>query len=486
MLLRRVNQIPKNMNKKRFLLLFALICIMSTATLQAQTVWSLERCIDHALINNLDIRRQHLEADRAQNAVIQSYGNFIPTLSGSSNYGYRYGRSIDQVTNEIYTERIAYQNMSMSGGLNLFSGFQAINNYRLSQARQSAVNYDTESLQNDMILNIANAYLRILYLEDMVDVTRQQLEVTMEQLERTKVLREGGTVTRGHLLEMEAMAAEEEVRYTDAQNRLSLAYLDLIIMLELDPDEDFAIERPDLVMESTSFYYEPEHIYQKALQTEPSVFAAKQRIEMAEKSLAINRGSRAPSLQLQSSMSSAYSEAFRRIANGDNNNATAAVARSYNPNDYMLRNNDIAFEIVPYREQISQNFARSIQLSLYIPISNRLQTRTNIQNARIDLEQSRLNYERQKNNLGRIIHQAHGDALAAYKSYTSNTKSLEAARESFHYAEQRFNLGLMSSLEFNEAKARLNRAEINALQAMYEFIFMVKILEFYQGEGFTL
>ena len=474
------------MNKKSFLLLFVTLFLITPAVLHAQSTWSLERCIDHALINNLDIRRQQLEVERARHAAIQSYGNFLPTLSGSSSYGYRYGRSVDQVTNEIFTQRIASQNMYMSGSLNLFSGFQAINSYRLNQARQNAVSYETESMENDLILSIANAYLRILYLEDLVDITGQQLSVSTEQLERTRVLKQGGTVTRGHLLEMEAMAAEEEVRYTNAQNQLSLAYLDLIILLELDPEDDFSIERPVLVMESHSFFYDPDHIYQKALQTEPSIFAAQERVEMAEKNLAISRGSRIPNLFLTSSLSTAYSEAFRRLANNDNANTLATIPRSANPNDYMLRNGDPVFEVIPYREQLSQNFSRNIQIGINIPILNRLQARTSIQYARIDLEQSRLNYERQKNNLGRVIHQAHADALAAYKSYMSNEKSLEAARESFHFADQRFNMGLMSSVEFNEAKTRLNRAEINALQAMYEFIFMAKILEFYQGEGFSL
>ncbi len=449
-------------------------------------LWSLQDCIDHALANNLDVRLQRLDAEKAGHDVTRSYSMVLPTLSASTNAGVSFGRSIDQVTNEFFTERIASQRMSTTGSVFLFAGFQTINNIRYNLARHTAMRHDTERMEHDLILTIANAFLQIMYLEDMLEVREEQLDISRQQVERTRILFEGGTVSRGDLLEMEAIAAEEEVRHTSIKNQLNLAYIELIYLLELDPGTTFRIKRPELTVEEITLFLDPASIVEKAMGVEPAITAAQQRIAMAENGLAISRGQRLPVLSLHTTVGTAYSEAFQRVAN---NNQAGNMAASLSPSpvrDQMQLANAPVLETIPYRDQISENLSRSIQLSLHIPIFNHLQTRRNIQHARIDLNQAKINYERTKNDLSKIIHQAHADALAAYQEYISNTKALDAARESFQFSDQGFGLGLVSTLEFNEAKARLNRAEVSALQSGYEFVFKVKILEFYQGEGFVL
>ncbi len=465
---------------------FFVFMFLSPLNVTSQSPWSLQDCTDHALENNLDIRRQRLDAERAGHDLVQSYANVLPTLGAGTSVGFNLGRSIDQVTNEFFTERIASQRMLASSDLHIFAGFRTINNIRYNLARQTAFRYDTEKMENDMILTIANAYLQILYFEDMLEVAQQQLEISRQQVERTRILYEGGTVSRGDVLETEAMAAEEEVRVTNTKNHLDLAYLELIHLLELDPEKDFSIEHPEIKIEEIPFLYDPGLVVEKALHIEPSVTAARERIAMAENGLAITRGQRIPTLSLHTGLGTAYSEAFKRVPNNLAKNTPASVT-AQSPVMALDANNGMpAPETVPYRDQLSENYYRSVQLTLNIPIFNHLRVRTNVQHARIDLEQARIGYQRTKNNLSQIIHQAHADALAAYQEYVSNTKALEAAKESFQFSEQGFGLGLVSTLEYNEAKARLNRAEVSALQSVYEFVFKVKILEFYQGEGFVL
>ncbi len=466
------------------LLLFAIVMLQSFAT-RAQTVWNLPDCIAHALENNLDIRHQRMQAERASHDLVQSYANVLPALNAGSSFGYNYGRTIDQVTNEYFTERIASQRISASGNIHLFAGFRTINNIRYSLARQTALRYDTERMQNDLILTIANAYLQILYFEDMLEVARQQLELSRQQVERTRILLQGGTVSRGDLLEMEAMAAEEEVRMINTKNHLNLAYLELVYLLELDPEQEFTIERPGLKVADIPFIYDPGTVVEKALNIEPSVTAARERISMAENGLDITRGQRLPTLSLSTNLGTAYSEAFKRLANNDQTQMLHAGAGGGHL-AYAKNGNTPVLETIPYRDQLTENYYGSVHLILNIPIFNNMQTRTNIQHARINLEQAKIGYESTKNRLSQVIHQAHADALAAYQGYVSNTKALDAAKESYQFSEQGFGLGLVSTLEYNEARARLNRAEISALQAMYEFVFKVKILEFYQGEGFVL
>ncbi len=473
---------------KHFPKLIVISCLLLSSVISsAQHLWSLERCINYALENNLDVRRQRLQEDRARHDVTQSYAYLAPTIDANSRLGFNFGRSIDVVTNEFFTERIASQVLSANGNLRLFAGFRTINNIRYNLARQTAFKYDTEKLENDLILTIANAYLQILYFEDMLDVASQQLEISRQQVNRTRILLEGGTVSRRDLLEMEAVAAEQEAIFTNIQNNLNLSYLELIHLLELDPKMDFAVERPSMEVAEIQVIVDPANVLEKAGNAEPSLTAARQRITMAERNLSIINGERIPTLSLNTSIGSRYSEAFTRVVNDNRQSTSTALHhQGHKPATPVKTDEEPMVETIPYREQITDNYARSAFLTINIPIFNSFQTRTRIQHARIDLDQARINYEQTRNNLSRIIHQAHADALAAYQDHNSNSKALEASRESFAYAEEGFTLGRVSTLEYNEAKARLHRAEVNVLQSMYEFVFKVKILEFYQGDGFRL
>ncbi|MFP4064017.1 MAG: TolC family protein [Bacteroidales bacterium] len=453
----------KNVNPLSIALLSLIILL--PFSLHGQSIWSLERCIDYALEHNLDIREQHLETGRADQDVTEAYANLAPSLNAGSRAGFNFGRSIDEVTNEFSTERVASQNFHVSSSMTLFAGFQTINNIRRNLALQTALKHDSESLENETILTIANAYLQVLYFEDMLEVAEQQLENAREQVEQTRIMVEGGALSKGELLDMEANAAEREVSYTNTGNQLSLAYLELINLLELDPTEDFTVERPPVEVEDLTVMHEPENVYSKALQIEPSVAAAAKRIELAEHQLSMARGQRYPSLTLNSSIGTAYSEGFKRM---EENQDTPVL------------------ETIPYNDQLSENLFRSVHITLQIPIFNNLRTRTNIQHAHIDRERAEIRLERTKTRLNQVIHQSHADAMAAYQAYLSNTKALEAARESLSHADESFRLGLMSTMEYNEAITRFNRAETNLIQSTYEFVFMVKILEFYQGEGFVL
>ncbi len=473
-------------------LILCFVLLIFSPPLSAQQPWTLQDCIDHALQHNLDIRHQRLQSERTGHDVYQSYAMVLPSFDASSGAGLRFGRSVDEVTNEIFTERLASHRIHADGSMRLFAGFQTINNIRYNLSRQTAVRYDTRSMENDLILTIANAFLQILYFEDMVEVAREQLELSRQQVDKTRILFEGGTVSRGNLLEMEAVAAEDEVRYTAAQNHLNLSYIELTYLLELDPEEPFSIARPNtLDVEESQVLQDPAVIADRAMRIEPTVAAARERITMAERYVDITRGRRWPGLSLNGGYQTAYSEAFTRVVNEGGGNGEAAMMAFGMPvrhPDPGHRDNqpEIIREVIPYREQIRDNYSFTVQFVLRVPIFNNWQVRNSIQQSRIDLEQARLGYERSRNNLGQVIHQAHADALAAYKEYMSYNKSLEAARESYAFSEQGFALGLVSSLELNEAKARLNRAEVSALQSVYEFVFKTKILEFYQGEGFVL
>jgi outer membrane protein len=447
------------------LFVFLLIAQLISPLYSSKT-WSLEDCIDHALTHNIEIRLQLLDEKETSYILKQSYGNFLPNLNADASHGYSFGRSVDPFTNDFSTERIMRQNAGVSSSVTLFAGFQNVNYLRYNLLRSTALRYDTEKLKNDIILTIAAAYMQILYSEDFVETANQQVGIIGQQLERTRALFQGGTIPRGNVLEIEARLAEEELNLITANNNLRLAYLELIQILDLDPADTFTVQRPETDITDQFVGLDPTVVFEKALTVQPAIKSAEFRILMAEKQISLDRGRLSPNLSLIANMGTGYSEASLRPV--------------------LVEGSDPVFEPKPYRDQIRDNFSQYVGVSLRIPIFNSWQVRTRISRSRVDLDRAQNQFQLTRNNLNKAIQQAHADALAAWQKHQATIKSLDAFEESFNYTRQRFDLGMVSSVEFNESQTRLATAEREALQAKYDFIFKMKIMEFYMGEGFRL
>lgn len=449
-------------------IVIALLLIFSAPgvlTASDGAVWSLQRSIDHALRNNLDLRQQRLNEDRGRVDLQRSYANLFPTLGGVSSQGFNYGRTIDPFTNEFATERVLVHNFNGYSDMVLFSGFQNINAIRASIHRNTALRYDTQRLQNDIILAITAAYLQILYHEEMVVVAEEQMEVINLQMERSRIMFEGGSISRGNLLEVEAQQAQEELVLLNARNALQLSYLELIQLLDLDPEQPFMVEPLSVEADARTALQEPEIVVQRALTVEPSVLAAKSRLSMARRDLAWARGGYSPRLTFGAQVGSGYSEAALRRVETENGPV---------------------YERKPYADQISDNFNTFVRVTLQVPIFNRLQVRQRVSLSRIDIESAQIGYEQRKNQLSKLIYQAHSDALAAWQRYVATQKSGEAFDEAFRFARQAFDQGMINAIDYNEARVRQARAQANLLQSKYEYLFKQRVLDFYQGEELGL
>lgn len=467
------------------ILVFAFSPLLMTTSILAQQAWTLQDCIDHAMRHNLEIKLQELNEESGRYDVEQSYANFLPNLNAEASQGLSYGRSVDPFTNEFSTEKIMRQNAGASTSVILFAGFQNVNYMRRNILRHTALRHDTERMKNDITLSIAAAFMQILYNEDFVETAQQQVELISQQLERTRILYEGGTVPRGSLLEIEARLAEEKVNLVNAENNLRLSYLELIQLLDLDPADEFVVVRPEMEITDQVVLRDPAAAYKKALQIEPGVQAAFSRIHMAEKFLAQERGRRSPVLALIGSIGTGYSQANQQLVRQE---SLGSVQIGYLADNTPVFTDGFRniFETKPYNDQIRDNFSQYVGLNLRIPVFNRWEVRTRVQQSKVELNRARNEYELTRNNLNKTIQQAHADAIAAYQKYQATTKSLDSYLEAFNYTRQRFDLGMVSSVEFNESQTRLARAERETLQARYDFIFKMKIMEFYMGEGFKL
>lgn len=436
------------------------IFLLTVGTLTfSQNPWNLKQCIEYALENNIQVKQQELNVKMNENQVTRAKYNAFPNLNASANHNYSFGRAIDYGSNTV-SQDLEATSFSINSSVSLFNGFQITNTKKQEQLNLSAALSDVEKLKNNIALNIAAAYLQILFNKEMLETAEGQKELTMLQVERTRQLVNAGSLPERNLLEIEAQLASDEMQIVNAQNQLDLSYLTLTQLLELKSPEGFSILKPDLSdFKETIPADSPVNVFEQAQQILPQIKGASLRVQSAQQGVEIAEGGQYPRL----SLSTSYSSGARRYLKG-------------NP----LTADD------PFMEQIRDNTSATVGLSLSIPIFNGWQVKTSISNAKVNLENAQLNLELEKNLLYKDIQQAYADAVAAQKKYDATGKNVDALQEAFRSAEQQFTLGLVNSVEYTTSKTRLNQAQADMISAKYEFIFKSKILDFYQGQALNL
>lgn len=449
---------------KKFILLLATFSVLFFSSAWAQNVWSLRDCIMYAFENNIHIKQQVLSTQYNENVLTQSKVAVAPNLNAGANQGFSFGRSLDQSTYDFITERSTSSSVNLSSSVTLFNGLQQKNTIDQNRFNLLASLQDLEKLKNDIALFLASAYLQILFNRELLQVAIDQHELTLQQVERTAKLVEAGSLARGALLEIQAQAASEELNVIEAQNRLDISYLDLTQALDLDSVGDFEIEIPEFGdVARDPILISVGSIYRDALRVLPQVQGAEYRVRSAYEGLSIAQGGRSPRLTLGAQWYTVFSSTYQR-----------------------LNLQTMEMEDIPFWDQIDQNRSTSLSLGLNIPIFNRWMVNTNISNARLDVLNSELTLETTRMDLYKSIQQAYADAIAARKKYLATEEALISMEESFKYTEEKFEVGLVNTVDYNAEKNRLTQTQSNLLQAKYDYIFKIKILDFYRGIPITL
>ncbi len=467
------------------------VFLFSFFTSSAQTnSWNLQQCIEYALQNNIQVKQNILNQRLSEATLLQNKAQMLPNISGNISDAYNNGQRIDPFTNQFVSgDWTQSQNFSLSSSVTLFGGFQTLNSIKQSKYDLLASQQDVLKIQNDISLNIASAYLQILFAEELLATAISQSDITKLQVDRTKQLVEVGNLPKGNLLDIQAQMANEEVTVVNAENNLSLASLNLIQMLNIDTVKSFSIAKPqitmpaDIVLNTT-----PTRVFDEALTKQPEIKSAEYKLLSSEKGIAIARAGMFPRLAFSASYGSGFSGARKDIGlptyNGyvPNGNLTSAGDTVYEPSFSF----DPDPPITPFKSQIENNLNRSFGFYLTVPIFNNLQSYTAIKRAKINRENSALALQLQKDNLRKTIQQAFNDASSSLKRYQASNKAINAMEESFMYMEQKFNVGAVTTAEYNDSKNKLTKAKSDLLQAKYDYVFKLKVLDFYQGKPISL
>lgn len=462
---------------------------MNTGLLRAQemdTEFSLDDCINYAIEHNIDIKKQMLGVKAVEADLLQSKLIMLPDLNAGGNHVYNWGQTIDRYTNEFATNRVLSNNFYLSSNLTLFNGLRKINTMKQNEIELEASRYDLDYTMDNISITIAGFYLDILFNEELLKVAEEQLAVTSQQVERMRKMVAAGSMAKGDLLNIEAQAATEELQLVEMQNNVQLSYLNLMQLIDYPVSEAFSIEKPELrAIEAPSIAIKSDDIYDIAVNNRPEVKSAELRVESAEKGISLARGYLSPTLSLSGTWATGYSGARTEGLNPFQEVIPFGFTES-GENVYVQTESFEEFQTVPWDQQIRDNNNRTVGLNLQIPIYNGWQVRTAINKAKIAREEAGYNLQQTKLELNKEIQQAYLDAVSALKNYNAAEKKVRAQREAFKYAQQRFDVGLLNSVEYNETKKELTKAESELLRAKYNYIFTTTVLDFYMGRPLSI
>ena len=438
------------MRKRLFLGTIAtLVTILSAIQpASAQQAWTLRQCTEYAVSNNLQIKQRGNQCRQRELQLSTARNSRLPNLSGTVGESFSFGRGLTM--DNTYTNRsTSSTSFSLGTSVPLFTGFQIPNNIKLSQLNLEAATQDLEKAKNDIRMQVAKAFVQILYDMEIFDVAERQIEIDSMQVARLEKFFENGKASGAEVSQQKATLAQSRLTATQAQNNLQLALLALSQLLELPSPEDFTVARPN-TEKFQPIPNDPNQIYEEALLFKPEVRAEQLRLDASEKSIKIAQAGLYPSLSL----------------NG-------GLQTNYYKTSGMQQDN--------FGTQIKNNFSQYIGLNLSIPIFNRFSTRNSVRSARIDRENQKLQLDNVKKTLYKEIQQVYYNAVGAQAKLSSCEAARQSSTDAFVLAQAKYENGKATITEFNEAKNRYLKAESDLVQARYEHLYQTTLLDFYRG-----
>lgn len=452
----------------------------------ATKIWNLQECVDYALENNLTVKNQEFTVGINEVNLLQSRMNLLPSLNGSANYGRNWGRSINPGTNIVTNQQQDNGFGSLSANWTLFSGLRNLNTIKQSEASLMARQYDLEKSRNDIILLVVTYYTNVIFNKELYENANSQLESTTSQMERTEKQVNAGALPRSSLLDLQAQVASSELNVINAENNVNFSVLQLKQVMQIPASQPLEIEIPQIELnESDLADLNPQRVYEIALATMPEVKSADKNVESALRSIKVNQGSYYPRLFLSAGVSTNYSSiaADRGLLELTGNTVINDVGFVQSSGEPVV-NIEPEFIFAPYStsRQLENNFGQSLSLGLSIPIFNNLQVNSNVQRAKIIKDQADIIAEQTRQTLRQTIERAYNDVYSSGKAYQSSVKKVVATEESFRAMKQRYDNGAANATDYELAENNLFQAKSDLLRAKYDYIFKLKILDFYQGK----
>lgn len=439
------------MIRNNYLILTALLAMQAPQVADAQTkLWTLRECEDYAVAHNITIKQREVAREKQTYTLSTARNSRLPDLTGSVGQNFNFGRGLTE--DNIYENtNTTSTNFQLNTSIPLFTGFQIPENIKLSRLNLEALTEDLEKAKNDIRMQVAQAYVQILYDEEMSAVAQRQIAIDSMQVARLRAFVENGKASVSELSQQEATLASSRLTATQADNKRLISLLTLTQLLELPTPEGFAIVSPNVEkVASIDGLMTPDDIYLEAIGFKPEIRSEELRLKGAEHSINIAKAGHYPKLNLNAGLSTNY-------------------------------NTISDFESESFGDQLRHKFAQFVGLNLSIPIFNRFQVRNNIRSAKADRHNQMLKLESVKKTLYKEIQQVYYNVLNAHSKVNSSKEAVQSSQTAFELMQAKYENGKANITEFNEAKNKYLKAESDFVQARYEQLYQRALLDFYRG-----
>jgi outer membrane protein len=460
-------------------------------TVKAQQVISLQQAVDLTLKNNLTIKQAQLTEALANEDYVQSKNNLLPAISANPTASYNFGRSVNLTTYSYSSQSFLYVNSPVSLNITLYQGGQLHNQILQNKLTLDVDKTSTAKVKNDLLLNVVTDYLTILTDQDLVTAAKQQIELAKITLDRAQKNFEAGNQTRADLAQAHAQLSTAELNLTNAQNQADLAILILKQYMEMDPATNITVQKPDISkLSDVKTVYDATEVIKTAFLTNPDIKLAELQQQTYAQAIKIAKGNYYPIVSLFGGLGSNFSSLVTNKVIGHTDAYYHQIGTVDGTNDkvYGLQKfpDPIYSNNYPFFTQFGDNFNQSIGLSVQIPIFNRFSARTSVRKAKLNYEYAELTTQLAKNTLSKTIIQAVLDLQAAEKSYQSSLQTYQSNKEALNVTKQRYDAGLVNTLDYNTALTNYNKSQNDMIAAQYQVIFRSKVIDYYIGNPIVL
>ena len=420
--------------KKNSCISFVFMVLFGLSTQAQSKQWTLEECIKYAIQNNISIKQTELDTKTAEIDKKGAKGSFLPSLNANASHSWNIGLNQDITTGLLRNQTTQFTSAGASVGVDIYKGLQNQNTLRKANLSIVAAKYQLLKMQEDVALNVANAFLQVLFNKENLKVQQEQLGINEKQYSRSEELVKAGSIPRGDLLDIKATVASNNQNVIAAENALLISKLSLAQLLQLKEFDNFdVIDGTNAKDENNIMAQTPVAIYEKAKEGRTELKIAKTNLEIAEKNVAIAKGAFQPTLQGFYSFNS-------RVSYAD--------VPAYDSSGNLIGTKSPS----PFFTQFSDNKGQSFGAQLSIPIFNGFSAKNNVERSKVSLEKSKIAVEQQDLDLQRNVFTAFTDAKGALNAHESSITALEARQEAYNYAKEKYAVGLMNSFDFNQSQ----------------------------------
>jgi outer membrane protein len=482
--------------------LLVLLAAAMPFALFAQEKWTLRRCVEYAVKNNISVKQADVQARLSELQLKQARLNQVPSLGFNTGLGTQFGRSIDPTTNQFTTTQLLYQNLGLQGNVNIYGFGQLKHSISAARFNAEAALKDVERAANDVSMNVATYYLQVLAAKEQINISDIQIKQDLAQYKDTKSRVDAGALPELNLAEIESQLATDSISLITARATFDQNVLSLKALLNIDAGDAFEVDTPpmDQIPLESLADMQPDYVYQLALNNQPLQKVNELKIKGAEKNIQAQKAALYPVLSAGYSLTSRFSNSLRTI-DPTSFNVTGyklvdgTVAR-YNNVDLPIYNAAVSYEYqnkpfgqwwAGYGSQVKDNFSQAVGLTLTVPIFNSGNTyRINYQQSILNLKNLQLQKDQASQDLQQNIYKAHVNAASAMQKYFAGERSVATAQKAYDFATKRYEVGLLSSIDLLTNQNNLLKAKLQQLSNQYEYVFRMKLLEFYKGQGLKL